>query len=122
MSGETEDHISGWTVDTLKEHLESMAAAYDRRYEQRFEAQEQAVTAALNAAKEAVQKAEVAAEKRFDAVNEFRGQLAEWDVVVALLILLVAVVLSRIVTEIPWVAWTTLFLVGMFGLALTVKF
>jgi len=32
---------------------------------------------ALTAAKEAVTKAEVAAEKRFDSVNEFRGQLKD---------------------------------------------
>lgn len=60
----------------------------DLRYQQRFEtqeanlitaitAQEKAVAAALQAAKEAVLKAEIAAEKRFDAVNEFRGQLAD---------------------------------------------
>jgi hypothetical protein len=44
---------------------------------QRFEAQEKAVAAALAAAKEAVAKAETSAEKRFDAVNEFRGQLKD---------------------------------------------
>lgn len=45
-----------------------------------------------------------------------------WDVVFALVILLAAVLLERlVVSEIPWVAWTTLFLVAMFGLALTVK-
>jgi hypothetical protein len=44
---------------------------------QRFEAQEKAVAAALAAAKEAVTKAEVAAEKRFDAVNEFRSTLKD---------------------------------------------
>ena len=60
----------------------------DLRYQQRFEtqeanlitaitAQEKAVAAALQAAKEAVTKAEIAAEKRFDAVNEFRGQLSD---------------------------------------------
>lgn len=62
--------------------------ANDLRYQQRFEtqeanlitaitAQEKAVAAALQAAKEAVIKAEVAAEKRFDAANEFRGQLSD---------------------------------------------
>lgn len=43
----------------------------------RFTAQEKAVAAALAAAKEAVNKAENAAEKRFDSVNEFRGQLKD---------------------------------------------
>jgi len=68
----------------------------DRRYDQRFEAQEHAVTlalsrvdkefhehlraareetqAALTAADKAIGKSEVAAEKRFESVNEFRGQ------------------------------------------------
>lgn len=40
-------------------------------------AQEKAVNAALTAAKEAVLKAEVAAEKRFESVNEFRATLAD---------------------------------------------
>ncbi len=49
----------------------------DRQYGQRFDAQEKAVAAALAAAKEAVTKAEVAAEKRFDSVNEFRNTLKD---------------------------------------------
>lgn len=55
MSGETEKQVSGWTVDTLKEY-----------FEQRFTAQEKAVKTANEAS-----------EKRFDAVNEFRGQLGD---------------------------------------------
>jgi hypothetical protein len=59
--------ISSWTVDTLKEYL-------DRR----FEDQDKAVQAALQAAKEAVDKANTAtSEKRFESINEFRGQLAD---------------------------------------------
>jgi hypothetical protein len=42
-----------------------------------FNAADKAVTAALEAAEKAVGKAEIAAEKRFDAVNEFRAQLAD---------------------------------------------
>jgi hypothetical protein len=57
---------NGWTLDTLKE-----------LFEQRFSSQDKAVTAALQAAEKAVQKAEVAAEKRFDSVNEFRAQLSD---------------------------------------------
>ena len=66
MSGETELRPSGWTTDTLKELME-----------QRFVDQDKAVQAALLAAKEAVLKAEVASEKRFESVNEFRGQLSD---------------------------------------------
>jgi predicted nucleic acid-binding Zn-ribbon protein len=60
----------------------------DTRYHQRFEAQQEALAAALLAQKEAVltamiaaekavAKAEAATEKRFESVNEFRGQLAD---------------------------------------------
>jgi hypothetical protein len=69
-------------------HLKELLAAADKRYEQRFNAQEGAVSAALAAqeksnaivagsAKEAVAKAEIAGEKRFDSINEFRGQLRD---------------------------------------------
>ena len=58
--------MSEWTVDTLKEH-----------FEQRFQDSDKAVQAALQATKEAVLKAEVATEKRFESVNEFRAQLAD---------------------------------------------
>jgi len=77
MSGETENQVSAWTIDSLHEHMNKLIAESDRRYEQRFEAQEKAVQAALVAAEKAVTKAEVAAEKRFDNVNEFRAQLAD---------------------------------------------
>lgn len=69
--------MSEWTVDTVNEHLKAMIGEADRRNEQRFAAQEKAVAAALQAAKEAVAKAEIAAEKRFDSVNEFRAQLSD---------------------------------------------
>lgn len=49
----------------------------DRQYSQRFDAQQQAVKEAFFSAKEAVDKAERASEKRFDSVNEFRGQLKD---------------------------------------------
>ena len=61
----------------IKEHFEAILAEKDRSYKQRFKAQEKAVHAALTAAKEAVSKAEIAAEKRFDSVNEFRRTLAD---------------------------------------------
>jgi hypothetical protein len=43
----------------------------------RFEAQQKAVESALAAADRAVQKAEVASDKRFDSVNEFRNTLSD---------------------------------------------
>ena len=42
MSGETARQESGWTVDTLKEYLESRIDGNDKRYAQRFDAQEAA--------------------------------------------------------------------------------
>lgn len=71
-----------------QEHMKALLAERDKRDEQRFQAQqmaikdallsqEKAVQAALTAAKEAVTKAEVAAEKRFDGVNEFRRTLSD---------------------------------------------
>lgn len=57
---------TGWTVETLKAHID-----------QRFVDQDRAVQAALQAAEKAVTKAEVAAEKRFDSVNEFRATLQD---------------------------------------------
>lgn len=77
MSGETEQTPSGWTVDTGLAHLQMAIDEADRRYEQRFVAQEKAVAFALDAAKEAVLKAEIASEKRFDSVNEFRQTLSD---------------------------------------------
>lgn len=67
----------GWSVDTLREHFNTILREMDTRYQQRFEAQQREVQAALTAADRAVTKAEVAAEKRFDSVNEFRGLVAD---------------------------------------------
>lgn len=66
MPGETEEKPSGWTVDTLRVEMLGRLEAMDRRYEERFEAQEKAVL-----------KAEIASEKRFDSVNEFRATLSD---------------------------------------------
>lgn len=77
MSGETEAQPSGWTPDLLKQHFDALLRARDLRFDQRFTAQQEAIHAALLAAKEAVSKAESATERRFDAVNEFRAQLAD---------------------------------------------
>lgn len=102
MSGETESQVSGWTTDTLHSHMARMREAdqrlddertlrleqaiqaearfdaeRDRRYTERAAAQESAVASALRSAEKAVEKAEMASEKRFDGVNEFRAALAD---------------------------------------------
>ena len=61
----------------LREHLLAVMAEKDKRYDQRFEDSKEAISAALAASKEAVVKAELATEKRFDSVNEFRGALSD---------------------------------------------
>jgi hypothetical protein len=73
MAGETEEKSSGWTVDTLHAHISSLLQEMDRRYTERFEGQEKAID-----------RADLASEKRFDAVsdrfttvNEFRGTLTD---------------------------------------------
>ena len=86
MSGETEQHVSGWTVDTLKEFVSAAITAADVRYEQRFLAQEKAVkdaltsqekavNAALAASEKAVFVAEQNAEKWRTNANEWRGSM-----------------------------------------------
>jgi arginine utilization protein RocB len=99
MSGETEQQPSGWTVDTalqfmqrqhddlrdqLNERYETQTKATDAAYvaqttamQTAFIAADKAVQAALESAKEAVAKSEASSEKRFESVNEFRGQLAD---------------------------------------------
>jgi hypothetical protein len=70
----------------MESHIKDVMNEKDRRYEQRFvdsqtavgaalQAADKAVSAAMTAAKEAVQKAEMASEKRFEGVNEFRGAM-----------------------------------------------
>lgn len=83
-----ENQNGPWNVETVLTHLTSLIESNDRRYEQRFEASQQAITlgfsaqksavdAALAAQNAAVIKAEMAAEKRFESVNEFRNTLAD---------------------------------------------
>lgn len=68
---------TSWTIETALEHLLELRASDTLRNEQRFEASQRATDAALAAADRAVQKAEMAAEKRFEGVNEFRNTLAD---------------------------------------------
>ncbi len=59
-------HESGWTIETLRIHLEERISAVAHA----------AAVASENAAR-AVTKAEMAAEKRFEGLNEFRGTLSD---------------------------------------------
>lgn len=79
---------SQWTIETLRLHILALMATNDAKYSERFQAQQTAMEAALTAQKlavdtalsaadRAVLKSEVAAEKRFESVNEFRASLAD---------------------------------------------
>lgn len=68
---------TGWTTETALAHVLALMRAQDQRNEQRFDAQEKAVLSALTAADRAVAKAELASEKRFEGVNEFRDALSD---------------------------------------------
>ena|ERR1035437_6398347 len=57
---------AGWNIPSLKSYVD-----------QRFLDSDKAVSAALQAAKEAVGKAEIATEKRFDALSEEADRRAE---------------------------------------------
>jgi hypothetical protein len=76
--------LSQERMDALEQAAELRQQAIDQRFldsdkavQAALQGADKAVQAALDAAKEAVTKAELAAEKRFDAVNEFRGQLTD---------------------------------------------
>ena len=76
-AGETGKEASGWTVDTLAVFMQRQIDDMWRALDERSSQQGTAVRDALQAAEKAVTKAEVAAERRFEAVNEFRGQLSD---------------------------------------------
>ncbi len=77
MSGEPTAPVSGWTVDTLREHLAQRITDQGVRLDQRMNDADKAIQAALGSAETAVSKAEAASEKRFEGINEFRGALAD---------------------------------------------
>jgi hypothetical protein len=58
-------------------HLLQVMDERNVRYEQRFTAMDEKTSLALTSSEKAVTKAETATEKRFDAVNEFRGSLKD---------------------------------------------
>ena len=77
MSGETEEKVSGWTVDTLKEHVEHLFADLKLYAEALVVAEHDLRLARREDDKEAIHKAEHAMEKRLDGMNEIREQLRD---------------------------------------------
>jgi hypothetical protein len=68
------EHLTALIIESDKRNDDRFRAA-DLRNEERFRAQGEAVSTAMSAAEKAVLKAEAAADRRFEAVNEFRGAL-----------------------------------------------
>ena len=67
----------GWTLDTLATHLSEKISALDRYCVTSFAQSKERVDMALAASDKAISKAELATDKRFDAVNEFRAALGD---------------------------------------------
>lgn len=72
-----ETKATGWTLESLAQHMLTLISEHDKRYEERHQAQKELVALALVSAKEAVTKAETASDRRFEGVNEFRATLAD---------------------------------------------
>ncbi len=70
-------HETGWTLETLRIHLEGAIRAGYLHLEERIKAVSDTASAASENADKAVSKAETAAEKRFESVNEFRNTLSD---------------------------------------------
>lgn len=69
--------ISEWTIDTLYVHLMRVVEDLDKRLQIALKSVEQTAAAAQASSERATTKAEVAMEKRFDGVNEFRQTLGD---------------------------------------------
>lgn len=87
MSGETEAEVSGWTVDTLHQHIRVQLADMRRQLDERyatqtkaldaaFVAQETATRAALAEQQRSVATRVVADDQRFALLNELRQGVA----------------------------------------------
>lgn len=63
--------------ELLQSATHTTIRSLEHRNAEQFQSQKDAIGAALQAAATAVNKAELAAEKRFDGVNEFRATLAD---------------------------------------------
>jgi hypothetical protein len=64
-----------WTIDALKEHLETLIDRSSSQTVEHIKSVRDLTTQALMASREAILKAEAATEKRFESVNEFRATL-----------------------------------------------
>src|SRR5688500_7588330 len=70
---------SPWTVDTLKEHYDTILSEKDKAINAALTSAKEAVTVALSSAKEAVAVAEKNAEKWRENANEWRSAMNDKD-------------------------------------------
>lgn len=77
VSCEARADTSAWGVDILHSHVLTILNEREEKYAQRFRAIEEFFKEKFIATERAVSKAEIASEKRFDSVNEFRAQLTD---------------------------------------------
>lgn len=75
MGGETEREVSGWTVDSLHTHLQKQIDALEKHHDQDIDQLRRETARTLAEKDKASDKSERQMEKRFDSINEFRGQL-----------------------------------------------
>lgn len=76
----TTDPAAGTSAATdvsLREYLMAQITAAERRADLRFEAMKEQVAAAFASSQRAIDKADMATEKRFEGVNEFRAALSD---------------------------------------------
>ena len=77
MSGETEERPSGWSVDTLRQHLSEMAAERDKRLDQRIDYEAKLAEERDKRYEQRFLAQESATAYMRQVTNEFRGQLAD---------------------------------------------
>lgn len=68
---------SSATDVSLREYLMAQINAAEQRSDIRFEAMKEQVAAAFDSSQRAIDKADIATEKRFEGVNEFRAALSD---------------------------------------------
>ncbi len=76
----TTDPAAGTSTATdvsLREHLTALIEGAERRSDERFRHMKEMVEAAFESAQTAITKADIATEKRFEGVNEFRAALSD---------------------------------------------
>ncbi len=71
------DGRNGWSIETVREHLLALLHQHENMDERRHESQAQALEAARMATQMAIDKAEIAMERRFESINEFRESLSD---------------------------------------------